>query len=808
MYEKVPVTDRIARIRKRYRTTTPKIDLNRYKLVTEFYMDNPQLFGILKRALNLKNLFENMPTPIFEDELIVGFPGETYRCTALQPECGLGWLMNEMDTISTREVDPYIIDEETKEYIRSTIKFWDKNYVGASTDAHMPRNFIANHAGNGVNSWNVRGNSAGPIGHFCGDFTKVVDKGFGAIRDEALAKMENMEKNGIYGNDNRKYVFYYAISLVCEGAITYAKRYAAEAARQAAECTDPKRKAELEQIADSMNWIIDKPCRTYWEAVQAVYFYQLGHILDGQLHGITFGRVDMYVGKYLEADLAAGRITEEFAQEIMDSFILKVAENNKVGPEMVARNIPGYTSGQMITVGGQNADGTDSTNKATYMILQASHRLLLHNPPISLRIHQGTPDELWEAAEECTKAVGGVPIFENDDMVIPGLLNRGIPIEEARNYCLIGCVEPCVCGNDFACSGGDGGGAAYTSLPVIFWQAINNGVNPFRFPGAPEPQQTGLPTGYLYEMETMQDVLNAYRAQLNLFTRLHVNNVNMWEFVYSNVMPLPFLSATMGGCMESGLDVMWGGAKYNGTGNSSIGHGTVVDSLNIINQLCFVEKKVTTREMYDALMANWEGYEELRQYILGKCVHFGNNDPQADQFTSFVGDSYSTEIQSKGINPRGGQWTAGSWPVTMNVTYGKFVIATPDGRKAGEPLSDGISPVQSMDKNGPFATINSILKFDQAAYRNGTLCNMKFHPTALQGPEGDKKLRAVMETYFAGGGMELQINVVSVEQLKDAQEHPENYQDLVVRIAGFSAYFVEVYKEAQDDLIRRTEMSV
>ena len=807
MYQTAPVTDRIARIRKRYRTTTPKVDLNRYKLVTEFYMENPHLIGILKRAYNLKNLFDHMPTPIFEDELIAGFPGETYRCTALQPEVGLGWLVAEIDTLPTREVDPYLIDQETKDYILSTISFWDKEVVSAHVDPYLPLDAFQDHFGARVNSWGPKGNGSGPIGHFCGNFAKVVDKGFGAIRDEAVQRMNTMIENGIIGDQAEKYNFYRAIQIVSDGFIGYTKRYAKEAARQAAACTDPKRKAELEQMADGLDWIIEHPARNYWEAVQAVYLYQLGHILEGQLHGITFGRVDMYVGKYLEADLASGKITEEFAQEIMDSFILKVAENNKIGPEILAKNIPGYTSGQMITVGGLNADGSDSTNKATYMVLQSSHRLKLHNPPVSLRTHSGTPDDLWEAAIECTKAVGGVPIFENDEIAMQGLLSRGMTLEEARNYCLIGCVEPAGCGFDFACSGEDGSGTAYTVLPNAFWLAINNGINPFSLDGS-EPTQSGLPTGYLYEMENMQEVLEAYKKQLEYFIKWHVTMDNCWEYVYAQVMPLPFLSATMDGCMESGKDVMWGGARYNGSGNSSIGHGTVVDSLNIIDQLCFREHYCTTRELYDALMANWEGHEELLQYIKGRAKHFGNNDPEADKYVRFVGESYAEAIMHAGPNRRGGQWTAGSWPVTMNVTYGKMVFATPDGRKTGDPLSDGISPVQSMDKEGPFSTINSILKFDQTKYLNGTLCNMKFHPTALQGTEGWKKLRAVMEAYFNGGGMELQINVVSVEQLRDAQEHPDNYQDLVVRIAGFSAYFVEVYKEAQDDLIHRTEMSV
>ena len=305
----------------------------------------------------------------------------------------------------------------------------------------------------------------------------------------------------------------------------------------------------------------------------------------------------------------------------------------------------------------------------------------------------------------------------------------------------------------------------------------------------------------------MDEVLAAYKAQMDYFTKWQVSMVNCYEYIYGFHRPLPLLSATMTGCMESGLDVLWGGAKYNGAGNSSIGHGTVADSLNVIDYVCFKKKIATTRELYDALMANWEGYEDLHQYILGKVPHFGNNDPEADKYLEFVADTYADGI-TRGESPRGCKWSAGCWPVTLNVVMGMFNAATPDGRKLGEPLSDGISPVQGMDKNGPFSTINSMLKFDQSKYANGTLCNMKFHPTALQGEHGVEKLRAVMESYFQGGGTELQLNIVSADTLRDAQVHPENYQDLVVRVAGFSAYFVEVFKESQDDLIRRTEMCI
>lgn len=258
--------------------------------------------------------------------------------------------------------------------------------------------------------------------------------------------------------------------------------------------------------------------------------------------------------------------------------------------------------------------------------------------------------------------------------------------------------------------------------------------------------------------------------------------------------------------MESGKDVQCGGAKYNSTGNSCIGLGNVADSLNIINQLCFVQKKVTTRELYDAIMANWEGYEELRQIINGEVIRYGNGNPEADKFVEFTAHTYANAI-NKATGPRGG-FSAGCYPVTANVIFGWFTWTTPDGRKVGDPLTDGISNVQGMDKNGPVSFLNSVLNFDQTLYGNGTLCNMKFHPTSLRGAEGNMKLRSIMETYFEEGGMELQLNIVSSDTLRDAQKHPENYKDLVVRVAGFSAYFVEVFKGCQDDLIARTELAL
>ncbi|MBR6207267.1 MAG: hypothetical protein IKQ73_08900 [Oscillospiraceae bacterium] len=807
MYELKPISDRVKRVREKYRNTKPKIDINRYRLVTEFYMNNPQLTGVLKRAKNLRNLFENMPILINEDEIIVGWQGASYRCCALYPETSFNWFMKELRTnnIRTRTADPYLLDEEDEKYLLETGDFWDKNSMSAIYDEYMPRYHRDHMCGNGVLFFGKKNNAQSPVGHFVANFWTATQKGFGAIAQEARDKMAQYEEEGLRDDTIFKYNFYRAVDIVSTGLIHWSKRYAAEAKRQADECTDPERKAELLEMADTLDWIMEHPCRNFHDAVQCIYLYQLAMCMDGQQHGISYGRVDQYLGRYYEQDLANGTITPEKAQEIMDLFYLKVAECNKIWSEGATKSGPGYTSGQLMTMGGVDKDGNDATNGVTYLMLQSAGRLLLHDPPQALRIHEGTPDELWEAAIETTKRCGGVPTFESDTVIIPAMMKRGIPLEDARNYCLHGCVEPGIGGYEWAQPGGTGT-ESYLNIVNAFLLAINNGTNPMRFPGAPEPEQTGPATGYLYNMESMDEVLAAVKEQFFFFCKWQCANINAWESIIGFHNPLPMVSATVEGCMDSGKDVMWGGAKYNSTGNSCIGIGNVADSLNIIDYLCFKTKKVSTREMYDAIMDNWEGHEELRQYINGQVPRLGNGDAEADKYMNFTAQTYADAINCR-TGPRG-RFSAGCYPVTCNVLFGYFTWATPDGRKFGEPLTDGISPVQGMDKHGPVSLLNSILNFDQSEYGNGTLCNMKFHPTALKGADGLMKLRTIMETYFEEGGMELQLNIIGSDTLRDAQKHPENYKDLVVRVAGFSAYFVEVFEDCQNDLIRRTELAL
>jgi formate C-acetyltransferase len=803
----------VAEERRLYRDTLPEICISRYKIVTEFYMNHPELGGILRRAKAMKAVFENIPIRIGDGEVIVGAQSAKYRAGALYPENCVSFIRDEVvsGTIQTREIDPYIIADEDRAYIDKTIDYW---LHGESTFAKTQAYYVDQYAAHDPNGVTMIGRmtiSDTPVGHFVTGYDKAIRVGFKAIREEAERRQEEILAQTMPGDTVNQYNFYRAVAIVCDGMITLTKRYAALAERMLEVERDPGRKMELELMARTLNRIMEYPATNFIEALQCLYMYQTCLCLEGNMHGISIGRVDQYLGDFLERDLADGAITEEYAQELLDLFYLKVAEMNKPWSLGATQSAPGYTSGQMMCMGGVDKDGNDASNRVTYMMLQAMGRLVLHDPPQSLRVHKNTPPELWEAAIETSKICGGVPTFENDDIIVPALMKRGLTLEDARNYSPIGCVEPGGNGNDWPACGGTGS-MSYINLPNAVWLAINDGRLPAPFnmaPPAPEGAEAprpGLPTGHLYEMQSFDEVLDAYKKQVDYFVRWHVMVNNAAEYVTRELLPLPVVSATMGGCMESGTDVMYGGAKYNGSGIPGIGIGNVADSLFMIKHLCFDTKKCTTRELYDALVNNWKGYEELQLYIKNSCPHYGNAIGEVDDLAAWASATFAETVTSC-TGPRG-RYTAAMFPVTANVMFGSMTAATPDGRDAGVPLADGISPVQQMDKNGPTAVIRSVSAIDQSVFANGTLLNMKLSPSCLRGEDGVRKLAQLIATYFNLGGMEVQINVISADTLKNAQRNPQEYKDLVVRVAGFSAYFVELHITGQNDLISRTELEI
>lgn len=797
MYEFKTVTDRVIRLKDRYRATYPRLDSERARIVTDYYRISDDEMGIIKRAKTLYEVCSKMTVRVEDEELIVGNMATTYRGATMFPEYGVKWFFEELRSgvfEKRNEIEEgFELYPEDKEYFFSIEEFWDTHSVSSRMDKAKPEG-LKNIIGNGVTTFMGQNMSAGPTGHFSANYGKVCSKGFSAIKQEALDKMASMEGK-ILGQDAKKYIFYRAITIVCDAAIVLSKRYAA-LCREKAETASEARKAELLKMADSLDWIMDKPCRTFAEAVQATYLYQLLLSLDGNMHGLTIGRFDQYTWPFLKDDLAAGRTTLEEAQEVLDCMFLKISDTNKLKSVMGALNAGGYSSGQHMSLGGQTKDGKDATNAVSYLMLQVAARLYIHEPPLSVRVHDGTPKELWEAAIETSKRVGGIPTLQNDNVIIASLLAKGFTLEDARDYCIIGCVEPAGSGNEYPACGGTGQ-ETFWNITNVLMLAINNGVNP------ESGKQVGLKTGYLYDFENFEQVQEAYTKQINFFIDWHVTMTNIYEMIVAEIMPIPIASATMDGCMENGADVVWGGSKYNSTGIAGIGCANVGDGLSVIKHLIFDTKKYTAKQLYDAIMANWEGYESLRQEILSSVPRYGNDEPYVDDLTSWAMDVFSNRVNSS-TGPRG-SYRAGLYPVSVHIAFGKRTFATPDGRKFGDPLAEGISPMQGLDKNGPTAVLNSVARINHENNANGTLLNMKFHPKTVAGSAGTEKLKQLVETFFDNGGMHIQYNVVGADTLRAAQKDPEKYKNLVVRIAGFSAYFVELYKDLQDDLIKRNE---
>lgn len=824
-----PVSDRIARIRARFKSVEygeMYCCSERTRILTESYKRNEADYPLLRRAKFFRDLCEQMTVLVEDEELIVGNQGTSYR--AVSPyvdwyEAGLFKSVCGDDetfriTWQTKGCRQWMKDED-REYFRSVADFWEKKSLAARASAVMPDSMWDLCLSGALDFGSIRMPGAGhglvgfrPQGHFCANFDKLVHKGMKAIKDEALAKMAELE-GACYGDNGEKYIFYKSVVIVCEGLITLAKRYGAKCAEMAQmDKYTPQRRAELQSMADSLSHIVEYPCRTYWEAMQAINLYMLGMCIDGQNHGITFGRIDQYAGHFLEDELRAGTITVDFAQEIADSFILKTAEytrsETRPAPKVV-HNPDGTTSyihdagtietGQHFTVGGITKDGRDACNELSFTLLQCYARLFMYSPSLSVRVHQNLPDRIWKIAIQASSVAGGMPTFENDDIIIPALLKKGYTQEDANDYCLIGCVEPSGTGNEWPCCGTTGK-ESFWNFGAAVAMAYNNGINPLNgYRGGPE-------TGYLYEMDTFEQFQDALIKQMEFYLGWHVTCCNIAEYAYRYTYPCPLASATIDGCLESGKDVTFGGAKYNSTGVTCCGIGNVADSLAAVKYLCFDKKICTTRELYDALMDNWVGHEELRRIIDNQCPHYGNDDDYVDRYATWAMQKFCDFI-NKATGPRG-QWRPGTFTMTMNVMFGSFTAATPDGRANGDPLAEAISPKQGMDTNGPTAYIKSAAKLPHIDIGNGDQLNIKFSKTVVSNERGAEQVKNLIQTYFDLGGMQVQFNVVSADELHEAQETPDDYKDLIVRIAGFSAVFVELPKAVQDDFITRTEHSL
>jgi len=527
--------------------------------------------------------------------------------------------------------------------------------------------------------------------------------------------------------------------------------------------------------------------------------YQLFLVVDNGPGVTSMGRFDQYTWPFLKKELEEGTITLDEAQELVDAFFLKLNTYYEGAFGKMAQTAGIGNTYQHTTIGGLIPEtGEDATNPVTYMTLETIARLKLHDPTISLRVHKNSPDEIWNCALETSRIVGGLPLFQNDDIIIPSMMDAGLSKEDACDYSIVGCVEPAGTGNEWPACGMSGWESIWNMMNII-QLVINGGVNP-------RTGITAVPGKKLYEYESFDEVREAFETQLRYILGWTVSYGNLFELVYSHYYPSVVASCMLDGCIEKGMDATEGGAKYNRTGLTACGAANVADSLMTIKKLCFDDKTVTLRELYDALQSNWEGFDNLRQMIINDVPHYGNDNDEVDELASWALGLFAS-ILSNSEGPRG-KYNGGTFTMTANVRMGLALGATPDGRKAGEPIADAISPRQGFDKNGPTSYLRSAAKLPHQALSNGDQLNIRFTPTAVQGDMGAEKLRQLIESYFALGGMQVQFNVVGTAQLYEAQKKPAEHRDLIVRIAGFSTYFVTLATETQNDFISRTEQAI
>ena len=815
----------------------PEIESARGILVTESYKKTEDLPIIKRRSAAFAHILENLPIVIRDGELVVGSATVAPRGCQVFPEYSYEWLEAELDTVSTRAADPFYISEKTKAELRAIYPWWKGKTCSDLAKANMaPEAYAAFTEHNVFTPGNYFYNG---IGHVCVQYDKVLKIGYRGIIAEAKAAIDKLDFADAEYVQRKNFLD--AVVESCEAVIEYARRYSRLARELAGKENDPERRRELETIAKNCAHVPEFGATTFHEACQSFWFVQLLLQIESSGHSISPGRFDRYMYPYYKADVDAGRITREAAQELLDCIWVKFNDINKVRDAVSADGFAGYGMFQNLIVGGQDEHGMDSTNALSYMCLEAAMHVPLPQPSISIRVWNGSPEDLLIKAAALTRLGTGLPAYYNDEIIIPSIMARGLTLEDARDYCIIGCVEPQ--------KGGKTDGwhdAAFFNMCRPLELAFSNGMD--------KGKKIGPETGDVATMTTFEEFYNAYKAQQSYMIKLLVNANNAIDSAHAKRCPLPFQSCMVDDCIGRGKSLQEGGAVYNFTGPQGFGIANNTDGLIAVKQLCFDEKKVTMAEMREALKANFgygiegtaaekltveiavelakEGiditpaaietiyrevttasaiddatkarYKEIKRLIEDTCPKYGNDIYEVDMFARDVANTYTKEVE-KYKNVRGGIFQAGLYPVSANVPLGGTTGATPDGRLAYTPLADGIGPASGRDVKGPTATANSVAKLEQCVASNGTLLNQKFHPSALEGMKGLTKFVSLIRSYFDQKGMHVQFNVVTKETLLDAQKNPEKYKTLVVRVAGYSALFTTLSKSLQDDIINRTE---
>ena len=790
------LTQRMHDFREELLETKPMVCAERAIYTTQAYKEHADKPLVLKRAYMLKNILEHMTIFIEPHTLIVGNQASGNRYAPIFPEYAMDWVINELDKFDKRDGDVFYITEETKEQLREIAPYWEHNTTKDRGLAAMPESSKIFYD---LGIIKAEGNITSGDAHLAVDYEKLMKNGlkdFEKRTKEAMAKLDLTEMENL-----KKFYFHQAILVVIDGVKAFAKRYEELAGKQAGTAGE-ERKKELLEIARIMGKVPYEPADTMYEAVQSMWFVHLVLQIESNGHSLSYGRMDQYLYPYYKADLEKGIMTQASACELMTNLWLKTFTINKIRSWSHTQFSAGSPLYQNVTVGGQTTDKKDGVNPLSYLILKSVAQTRLPQPNLTVRYHSGLDDEFMKEAVEVVRLGFGMPAFNNDEIIIPSFIAKGVKEEDAYNYSAIGCVETAVPGKwGYRCTG-----MSFLNFPKSLLIAMNDGVDP----------ESGVKVtegvGHFLNMTSFADIEKAWDKIIRDFTRHSVIIETCCDMVLEESVPDVLCSSLVEDCIRRGKTLKEGGAVYDFISGLQVGIANMADSLAAIKKCVFEDKTVTNQELWDALQNDFEGEEGRRiQNLLLAAPKYGNDDDYVDILIRNAYGVYIDEIKKYHNTryqrgPVGGVYYAGTSSISANVGQGMGTLATPDGRKAHTPLAEGCSPSHAMDTNGPTAVFKTVAKLPTEEITGGVLLNQKITPQVLEKPEDRMKLIALLRTFFNRlHGYHVQYNVVSREILLEAQKQPEKHRDLIVRVAGYSAFFNVLSRQTQDDIIERTE---
>ena len=793
------LTPRMNQYREAVLDKKPYIDAQRALLCTEAYRANQNQPAVMKRALMLKNILEKMTIYIEDQTVIVGNQASSNKDAPIFPEYTLDFVLDELDTFEKRDGDVFYITQQTKDQLRSIAPFWQNNNLRARGQVLIPEEMSV-YMETGL--LGMEGKLNAGDAHLAVDYPQILKAGLKDFEDRArkaraaldLCQPESIDKNQ----------FYKAVLTVIQAVRDFAGRYA-QLARQLAQTAAPGRREELLEIARICDKVPYEPAQSFHEAIQSVWFIQVVLQIESNGHSLSYGRFDQYMYPYYLASRQAG-VSDDAMVELMTNLWIKTLTVNKVRSQAHTFSSAGSPMYQNVTVGGQTPDKKDAVNPLSFLVLRSVAQTRLPQPNLTVRYHRNLDPAFFDEAIQVMKLGTGMPAFNNDEVIIPSFIEKGVAPEDAYNYSAIGCVETAVPGKwGYRCTG-----MSYLNFPRLLLCAMNDGVD------LTTGKRFAQGHGYFTQMTSYAELERAWELTIRELTRASVIVENAIDLASERDVPDVLCSALVQDCIGRGKTIKEGGAVYDFISGLQVGIANMADSLAVIRKLVFEEKRLTPQQLWDAILDNFSSPEnqKIREMAINEAPKYGNDDDYVDLPVVKAYDYYLDEMKKYhstrfGRGPIGGIRYGGTSSISANVGQGFGTMATPDGRRAHEPLAEGCSPAHSMDKNGPTAVFKTLSKLPTHEITGGVLLNQKVTPTLLAREENVEKLKMLIRTFFNRlDGYHVQYNVVSRETLLDAQAHPEKHKDLIVRVAGYSAFFNVLSKATQDDIIGRTEQTL